>query len=176
MARKTKKRKAASKAVPKQAVPHAPTASAPPKEVGRRASFGVLGLYALGLAAVGGGGAAFAYDFMRTLGEHDLTKVGKGVPTIVQIHDPSCALCRSLQRETRTALKSFDADAVTYLVANIRSAEGAAFANRLGRGHVTLVLFDGAGTPVHTIEGVTPAHRLRAAFARYLSLTPEPAV
>lgn len=171
MARKTKVRKKA-KATANTAAPVANDPK-PNAKKDRREVLTTLGLYGVGLAVLGGGGTAFARDFMRNLDEQDLTRIGQGTPTIVQIHDPSCGLCRSLQRETRQALKTFDKADVTYLVANITSAEGAAFAQSRGLGHVTLVLMDGAGTQLHTIHGVTPAAELETSFAQYLGLGPQ---
>lgn len=165
---KTRKKRAARNDAPKRA----PSPVAAPPNPGRRASLSKIGLYAMGAVVIGGGGTAFAYDFMKTLGEQDLSKIGNGTPAIVQIHDPQCQLCRALQKETRRALREVDDGAVTYLVANIRNTEGAAFASEMGLGHVTLVLFDGAGTRVHSIHGVTPASTLRAEFARHLGLEP----
>lgn len=170
MARKSKqKRKGGSQR--KAGVGKAPPQiSDAPTDPGRRAGLSTLGLYAMGAVVIGGGGTAFAYDFMKSLGEQDLSKIGQGTPAVVQIHDPQCALCRSLQVETRKALRAFGGSEITYLVANIRNTEGAAFASRAGLGHVTLALFDGSGTMVHTIHGVTPASTLEAEFRRHLGV------
>lgn len=95
--------------------------------------------------------------------------VGTGTASVVQIHDPSCAMCRSLQKQARAALRDCDdAEARQYLVANIASAEGAAFAGRMGLPHVTLALFDADGRHVHTISGVTPSAEIKADISRYL--------
>ncbi len=158
MARKTKKRTRAE----------VPTPLDP--KLKRRDAMTKLGWYGAGAVAALGIGGALAMDFSSKLSEGDLTKIGQGVPTIVQIHDPSCGLCRSLQKETRAALKQFDGDAFEYLVANIKSTEGAAFARRMGLPHVTLVLFDADGQHVHTVQGVTPRDTLEASFRRHLNL------
>lgn len=126
-----------------------------------------VALYGGGAVLVLGGGTAFALDFRTKLAEADLSKIGQGTPTIVQIHDPGCQLCQALQRETRAALADCD-EPYTYLVANITTADGAAFAARMGQPHVTLALLDGAGTPLHFINGVTPAASLKAQFATHL--------
>ena len=82
----------------------------------------------LGVAALGGGGW-FAISAVRaTAAEMDLSRVGKGKPTIVQVHDPSCPMCTELQRETRAALSCFGECDLVYLVANINGDEGKAFA------------------------------------------------
>ena len=84
MARKTTKRKKSD--TPK-----------PQHPVSRRAAMARLGWYGFGAAAVLGVGGAFAMDFRNKLAEADLGRIGQGVPTIVQIHDPSCTLCAELQ-------------------------------------------------------------------------------
>ncbi|AKS46243.1 hypothetical protein SAMN05444287_1352 [Octadecabacter temperatus] len=129
----------------------------------RRTVLQSLALYGTGTAVAAGGGALFALDFRSKLAEADLTRIGTGTPAIVQIHDPSCQLCLALQRETRAALNDCDEQYI-YLVANIKSEIGAAFQRRMGQPHVTLALLDADGTPLHFINGVTPADTLKDAF------------
>ncbi|MEM9247285.1 MAG: thioredoxin domain-containing protein [Pseudomonadota bacterium] len=169
MARK-KKPKPRRKGSPTQGAQGAVRPNATGPDRAKRATLSTLGLYALGALAIGGGGTAFGYDFMRALSEQDLDRVGNGTPAIVQVHDPQCGLCRALQSETRRALKSFDTETVSYLVANIRNTDGAEFASRMGVGHVTLLLFDGQGQLVHVVNGVTPQDQLVTTFARELGL------
>lgn len=159
MARKSSRSRKAKK---QQATP-APNPTPTPT---RREVLGKFAIYAGGAVIVAGGGAAFAYDLSKKLTEADLSVVGNGTPTIVQIHDPGCALCRSLQKEVRAALKLCDETPLQYRVANITSVDGAAFQSRVGLPHVTLVFFDGQGTQVHTIQGVTPADRIKADITR----------
>ncbi|MEL6840180.1 MAG: hypothetical protein AAFP85_12875 [Pseudomonadota bacterium] len=119
---------------------------------------------------VGVGGLLTANTVMATMAEHDLTRVGQGVPTIVQVHDPQCTSCQELQRETRAALKAFDEADLQYAVANITSAAGADFANMYGAPHVTLLLFDGAGELRGTLNGVRARNELQTAFERLVAL------
>lgn len=132
----------------------------------RREALGSLGVYAIGGAAMAGGAAYLVSDVRQTMVEGDLSQIGQGTPTIVQIHDPACQLCQALQRETRAALKDCE-EGYTYLVANIKTPEGRSFAGRMGQPHVTLALLDGHGTPLHFINGVTPAETLKASFERH---------
>jgi hypothetical protein len=88
----------------------------------------------------------------------------------VQVHDPQCTSCQELQRETRAALKTFDDDELDYVVANIKSTEGAAFANSYGAPHITLLLFDGEGELRSTLNGIRPRDELEGAFARLVAL------
>ncbi|MEM8631125.1 MAG: hypothetical protein AAGF74_07805 [Pseudomonadota bacterium] len=146
------------------------TTQSAPTSPDRRTTLRRLGLYAIGGAVVIGGGAAFAVDFQRKLGEHDLSVIGQGTPVVLQIHDPQCALCTELQRETRRALRSVPAGALLYRVADIRTDGGAARAALEGLPHVTLAFFDAAGRRVHVIQGVTPAAEIEAAFTEFLAI------
>ncbi|MGJ8605855.1 MAG: hypothetical protein ACSHXH_17190 [Marivita sp.] len=141
-------------------------APSPAPKLSRRDMMGRLAIYGIGAVAVAGGGTAFALDFSKKLTEADLTVVGNGTSTIVQIHDPNCGLCQSLQKETRAAFKLCDDTAFQYRVANITSVDGAAFQSRLGLPHVTLVFFDGQGQHIHTLQGVTPAAEIKAQITR----------
>ncbi len=138
------------------------------KKVNRRESFRVFGEWGA-LAAVLAAGGWYAIDYVvGTVGELDLTKIGNGTPTIVQIHDPNCPRCVELQGETRDALGNFDDDELQYLVANIRSEEGRAFAQDQGVGHVTLLLFDGKGQRTNVLVGNNSSESLERAFRRLL--------
>lgn len=158
MASKRKKQQAASrKAAPKQDV-----------DQNKRASLSSIRNWAIGAAVVGGGGYWFATDVQATMQEHDLTRLGQGVPTVVQIHDPGCPQCTALQRTARAAMSGFDETELVFLVANINTEEGRAIATANGVGHVTLLLFDGEGRRREIIHGPSTEARLEAAFANHL--------
>ena len=70
-------------------------------------------------AGVLGGGWYLVEDVNAHRREHDLARIGNGIPTVVQIHDPECPRCRALQKETRRALEGFEPGEIQYLVANI---------------------------------------------------------
>ncbi|MEM9724496.1 MAG: hypothetical protein AAF909_03415 [Pseudomonadota bacterium] len=127
------------------------------------------GLIALG---VGGVGYWIGADIVTQRWEQDLTRIGDGSPAIVQVHDPNCPECAALQSAVRTALAAleaeFGADRLTYLVANITTQRGRAFANSHGVRHVTLVLLDGEGARRQVITGVQSAQMLRGAFETHL--------
>lgn len=124
-------------------------------------------LIAAGLGAVGFG----VTSVQATMAEHDLTRIGKGIPAIVQIHDPQCSLCLALQKQTRKALRRFDSGDVTYLVANINTPEGAALAARYAVPHVTLLLFDGDGDMRQIVRGPSTRDVLETTFAEHLDAT-----
>lgn len=127
-----------------------------------------LGGYgAAALAGVVGAGAWGVSSFSAYAAEHDLTRVGEGPMTIVQIHDPQCPTCTALQKQTRAALRDFDDCGITYLVADIKTPEGAAFARKYRVPHVTLLLFDGDGALHETVQGLQQASQLAQVFAAH---------
>ena len=127
-----------------------------------------LGYGALGLAVVGGGGWYLASNVYAGIIEQDLSRIGNGLPTVVQIHDPECPRCRALQREAREAMSQLDADEIQFLVANIRQSEGQELAAAHGVGHVTLLLFDGNGTRRSILRGETSSEILLGEFKRLI--------
>lgn len=56
---------------------------------------------AIAAPVVGVAGFFSIRSVQATICEADLTKVGNGLPTIVQIHDPNCQLCAVLQNQNR---------------------------------------------------------------------------
>lgn len=126
---------------------------------------------AIGITVLGGFGYWAAGSFTAYAAEHDLSRVGHGAATIVQIHDPQCPVCTSLQNETRAALNAFDDCGMLYLVADIKTAEGAAFAARYSVPHITLLFFDGDGERLHTVNGMHTHVQLEDMFARFKEIT-----
>ncbi|MEL6565736.1 MAG: hypothetical protein AAFQ59_14955 [Pseudomonadota bacterium] len=143
-----------------RAAPRAKQASA----ISRRSA---LGGGAAGSALVLGGGFWGVSSFRTYAAEHDLSRVGQGAPAIVQVHDPQCPTCTALQKQTRRALRDFDGCGLTYLVADIKTPEGAAFARRYNAPHVTLLLFDGAGDLKRTVRGLHDSPHLAEVFAAH---------
>jgi len=138
---------------------------APADGLSRRALLRRIGVGAAGVVALGGAGVWGLGRIREISAEHDLSRLGQGVPVVVQVHDPQCPICNALQDETRAALRDVDGE-LLYLIANIRTPEGTAFAARHGVPHVTLLLFDGAGRLRDTLRGPHEADALRPAFAR----------
>ena len=58
----------------------------------------------------GGGGWYLVSEVRATIAEQDLSRIGNGIPAVVQIHDPQCPRCLALQRETRKAMSGFADD------------------------------------------------------------------
>lgn len=123
---------------------------------------------AIALPFAGGIGFFAVRSTLASKREGDLSQIGQGKPTIVQIHDPQCSLCRALQGQTRRVLEEFDDDAFTYLVANIKTSEGRAFAAEHRVPHVTLLLFDARGKMVQVVSGPTDLDNLRSVFKGHL--------
>ncbi len=96
--------------------------------------------------------------------EQDLSVIGNGVPTVVQVHDPGCQLCRRLKKNLDSVASDFKPD-VQFKIANIRNEQGRQFAQTHDVPHVTLLFFDETGNRVETIQGVTPAADIRQALS-----------
>ncbi|MEX0310253.1 MAG: hypothetical protein AB3N17_08395 [Tateyamaria sp.] len=140
----------------------APAASSSRSDVSRRT---LLRSGAAGSAVLLGGGFWGISSYRSYAAEHDLSRVGNGDPTIVQIHDPQCATCTALQKQTRRALRQFDDCGLTYLVADITTPDGAAFARRFNAPHVTLLLFDKQGALQRRVQGLHQSADLQTVFA-----------
>lgn len=143
-----------------------------PREPQKRDTLKLIRNIAIGGAVVMVAGGLSVRSVMANLAEQDLTKIGNGQPTIVQIHDPQCPMCQALQKETRKALAQFDRGDLQYLVANIRTEEGATLAGKFGVPHVTLLLLDGQGDLKEVLRGQRPADEIAAAFRAAFRLRP----
>jgi len=125
----------------------------------------------IAVAVLGGGGWFAVRDVQATIQEHDLSRIGNGVPTVVQIHDPNCSQCIALQKEARAAIEAFEDDTIQFLVANIRDARGQKLATEHGVGHVTLLLFDAKGKRQEIMRGSNDRVVLESAFRQFLAKT-----
>lgn len=114
---------------------------------------------------IGGGVLIQQYD-NNSRDLHDLTGIGNGQPMVVQVHDPSCALCRRLKTNTLEALDQMEE--VQYRIADLNSSKGRAMAQEYGVGKVTLLLFNARGKHVGTVQGVTPVDELLDTFEQRL--------
>ncbi len=121
---------------------------------------GAVGLGVLGVAA----GAISDYDGkQREL--HDLSSVGAGEPVVVQVHDTSCPICRSLKTVTSKVL--VDHQHIHYRVADIATTEGRAFQQKYGASKTTLLFFDARGKLLDTVVGSQTREDLEALLARH---------
>ena len=99
---------------------------------------------------VGSGLAAFKYNYNIS---HDLSVIGKGVPTIVQIHDPNCSLCNQLRRNADAAAEKFG-DRMLFRIADISTEQWRRLQRQHDVPHMTLLLFDGEGYLRNVLRGV----------------------
>ena len=110
-----------------------------------------------GTAAVLGAGSIHAYDVSkRTL--HDLSVIGSGKPVVVQIHDPSCPVCRKLKTQVKAATK--DRDDLAYRLADISTEKGRKFQTQYNAAKITLLFFDAKGRHHATTQGLLTAEEL----------------
>ena len=123
---------------------------------------------AIATPVIGIAGYVTATRVQASICELDLSKIGDGVPSVVQVHDPQCNLCATLQRQTRRALRPYDDDDHHFLIANLSTLEGQTFARLHGAGQVTLVLFDEQGQRVGVIRGPLDDAALADAIAAHL--------
>ena len=127
-----------------------------------------IAFYAIGAGLLGSGGWYIISDVQAGIAERDLSLLGNGIPTVVQIHDPQCPRCRALQRETRDAISEFEDGTIQYLVADIRQSKGQSFAAKHGVGHITLLLFDGGGRRIGVLAGERKSDGLVEEFRRLI--------
>lgn len=140
----------------------------PKRKLTRRDFLGNSVMYSVGIAAVGGAGLYFANTMTASARESELSDIGNGVPTVVQIHDPSCPTCNALLCEVREATCEFEDNKLQFRVANLTTEEGYALAKEYGVGKITLLLFDGDGKMQLTLRGMNDAENLGPAFQRHV--------
>ncbi len=98
---------------------------------------------------------------------HDLSVIGKGTPTIVQVHDPKCPKCKKLMSNTKIALRDYD-DKFVFKIADITTPQG----QRIQREHdariISLLIFNGRGELKRRISGVKDPDVLDIEFDDFL--------
>lgn len=92
--------------------------------------------------------------------QHDLSVIGNGKPTVVEVHDPSCKLCKRLQSNLGKAKADF-VDDIQFKTADITKRNGKAFSSKYQVPHVTLVFFDEKGELVESLQGVSSSDTIR---------------
>ncbi|MGS2717796.1 thioredoxin family protein [Eionea flava] len=95
--------------------------------------------------------------------QYDLSVVGNGTPTVVQVHDQNCRLCRQLKSNLDSVKTGFK-DKIQFKTANILSKKGANFAQQYQVPHVTLLFFDKQGRRTNTLQGVSSKEDIRVAL------------
>jgi len=115
---------------------------------------------AAALVAISAGALATYDNRQRTL--HDLTVIGAGLPTVVQIHDPSCPTCRSLKSRVSEVLSQFDG--VNFRLADITTNEGRDLQMKFSAEKITLLLFDARGKHLQTVVRLQSVEDLAELF------------
>ncbi len=119
---------------------------------------------AVGLLAISAVGLA---SYQKNWAEaHDLSVVGNGTPTIVQIHDPNCQLCQALRSNTEKALAKSDAT-IQFRIANIHTDKGRRLQREHQVPHVTLLLFEPDGDIWRKLTGVKSVEALSRVIEQF---------
>ena len=113
---------------------------------------------------IGGALAAFKHNYEVN---HDLSVIGEGVSTVVQIHDPGCQLCQQLRRNASAAAGSMG-DKLLFRIADVSTPEGHRLQRQHQVPHVTLLLFDGDGKLRKVLNGVKGEELLKHTFTRHI--------
>lgn len=113
--------------------------------------------------AIGGMATLHAVDKQRRE-LHDLTVIGNGAPAIVQVHSPSCSVCRRLKSVTSSAME--DLPGVNFRLADITTPEGRAFGEKYNLPQTTLLLFNAEGEHRHTLRGLVSRDEITDAATR----------
>lgn len=121
------------------------------------------------VAAVAIGVSAFGINAYETNKRqlHDLTVIGNGTPTVVQVHDQTCQICMRLKKLTKNITN--DDTRVQYRIADISTNEGRSFQQKYNVGKTTLLYFDGKGKHVHTSRGLQDADVIEASIENLIN-------
>jgi hypothetical protein len=102
-------------------------------------------------------------------GVYDLSRVGNGIPAVVQVHDPNCPICVQLRGNIIAIADDFDNQQLQLLVADLNSDEGRSFAERYNAGFRTLLYFNPAGDLVDLEVGLQSSADLVRRFREHQS-------
>jgi len=141
---------------------------APETGLTRRSMLDKLQKFGIAVVVIGGAGLLLTRTVNATMHEHDLTRIGQGVPMVVQVHDPHCNVCVMLQKQARRAMKNFDEGELQYVIADLAKPEGRALAIENSVGKTTLLLFDGKGTRRAILPGLRDSGALERSFRAHI--------
>ncbi|MFC3852989.1 hypothetical protein ACFOSD_09125 [Salinispirillum marinum] len=97
----------------------------------------------------------------------DVSVIGNGSPTVVQLYDQNCSTCRQLDRNAEAAVEQVSTE-LQFRVLNLNTVSGRQFAQRYQGGQTTLLYFDRTGRHVNTITGVQSTDFLVNSFQQLL--------
>lgn len=129
-----------------------------------------LALFYLVLVLMIGALVAWIIYEQPSSSEMDLSRIGKGTPAVVQVHDPGCPSCRKLRSAIEAIKPGFDSNDVIFLVADLTTDEGRWFAQYHEVRKVTLVFFNEKGDRVATLSGEDNPQTLKDAIKRLYAL------
>ena len=94
----------------------------------------------------------------------DLTVIGQGSPTLVQVHDETCPSCRQLLSSVKSVINELPQ--LEFRMADLKSPEGVKFSNRHQVAKVTLVYFDSRGKKQDVVSGLQTKDEVRSFLER----------
>ena len=129
-------------------------------------SFKRRSLFNLGLATilvVPAYAAISAYSKNQEL-QRDLSVIGQGIPTLIQVHDESCPKCRKLLSSTKAVIDEFPE--LEFKIADLKSKNGTKFALAHQASKVTLMYFDSRGKKIDVVSGLQTKDEVRSFIKR----------
>jgi thioredoxin-like negative regulator of GroEL len=100
---------------------------------------------------------------------NDLTQIGQGKNIVVQVHDHDLVNSAGLM-DNLNKIRNEYKGIIEFVVADLKTAEGQAFAQAHNVEAVTLVFFAPDGSVLGTVQGVPGLDPLRGALARAFNL------
>jgi hypothetical protein len=139
------------------------------KKKSQRKKRGLLRSVIVLVVLVSAGGAGFTafknnYDI-----SHDLSVIGQGIPTVVQIHDTTCPLCLKLRSNASSAMARIADENLLFRVADVTTPEGQRLMRKYDVSKVTLLLFDRDGKMNRSLNGVKEDDVLHQAFLAHIN-------
>lgn len=127
----------------------------------RRRSLAKLGLAAM--LVVPGYVALSAYNKNLEM-QRDLSVIGQGLPTLVQVHDETCPKCRKLLSSVNAVITEFPD--MGFKIADLKSTAGKKFSVKHQVSKVTLMYFDSAGKKIDVVSGLQSKDDVRSFVKR----------
>jgi hypothetical protein len=117
------------------------------------------------LIALVGGGVLYALN-QRANEVYDLSRIGRGTPAVVQVHDITCPVCTELRGNVERIQDEFADNDLLIRVADVDDEAGVAFAARYTDARrATLLFLDGDGELVQEYQGALSTGELRELFS-----------
>jgi hypothetical protein len=98
---------------------------------------------------------------------YNLSVIGNGSFTVVQVHDSGCDSCKLLLSNVESVRSEFKD--IQFRIINILSKDGAKLARQYNAKKTTLLIFNPDGDLIDKWEGVFPPDNLRRRFLKLTS-------